>query len=129
MIHSMDGIIDAKDTNQKVTIGNGQSIHETKKGKLRAYYVSKDGEKKKILLHNVEVVPDLAPFNSFSITAALESGIKLGNEGKQIYLKRGDFHLKFDHEISTKGGYVAGVKVIPRHTAITEIATPAMSIG
>jgi hypothetical protein len=41
MVHSMDGIIDARDTNQKVTIGNGQSIHATKRGKLRAYNVSK----------------------------------------------------------------------------------------
>jgi hypothetical protein len=79
MVHSMDGIIDVKDMNQKVTIGNGQSIHATKIGKLRASYVSKDSEKKKIVLHNVKVVPDLAPSNLFSITAVLESGFKLGN--------------------------------------------------
>ena len=42
-------------------------------------------------MKNVKRVPDLAPYNLFSITWALNNGFQLGNKGKIVTLKNGDF--------------------------------------
>jgi hypothetical protein len=129
MVHSANLLTDI---NEKITIGNGKYITATQIGKLRGYHVSKDGKKQKMILHDVKVVPKLAPFNLFSITRALNKGFILGNDGKTITVKKGSFNLKFDHEIKTKSGYVAGAMIVPRYTTNrneTEVATPTMARG
>ena len=128
MVHSEDGMTDVKETKSKVTIRNGHTIPATMIGNLKAKYVDQEGNEKNIILHDVKVVPDLAPFNLFSMTTALARGFKLGNEGKQIYVQKDGFKLKFDHEIKTKAGYVAGAKIIPR-TELTNIAAPIIDKG
>jgi hypothetical protein len=133
MVHSEDGLFDVEETKGIVTIGNGKTIPTTMVGKLRATYFAKNGEKRNIVLDNVKVVPDLAPFNLFSITTALARGYKLGNDGKHIYVEKGDFRLKFDQEIKTTSGCVAGTRIMPRiepeqdhEEAVANIAAPAM---
>ena len=134
MVHSEAGLFDVEETKGIVTIGNGKTIPTTMVGKLRATYYAKNGAKRDIVLDSVKVVPDLAPFNLFSITTVLARGYKLGNDGKQIYVEKGDFRLKFDQEIETTSGYVAGAKIIPRlnpeqEQAVANIAAPAMERG
>ena len=58
----------------------------------------------------MKLVPDLAPYNLFSITWALNNGFQLGNKGRTITLTKGNFTLSFDQEIQTKSGYLAGVE-------------------
>jgi hypothetical protein len=94
MVHSANLLNDATDINEKITIGNGKYITATQIGKHCGYHVSKDGKKQKMILHDVKVVPDLAPFNLFSITSALDKGFELGNDGKTITVKKGNFNLK-----------------------------------
>jgi hypothetical protein len=80
-----------------------------------------------MMFHDVKVAPELAPSNLFSITSALNTGFILGNDGKTITVKKGSFNLKFDHEIKTKSGYVAGAMIEPHYTTNrnkTEVATP-----
>jgi hypothetical protein len=132
MVHSANLLIDATDINEKITIGNGKYITATEIGKLCGYHVSKDGKKQKIILHDVKVVPELAPFNLFSTTSALDKGFELRNDGKTITVKEGNFNLKFDHEIKTRSGFVAGAMIVPRFTTNkngTEVPTPAMARG
>ena len=59
-------------------------------------------------------MPDLAPFNLFSITRALSGGCRLGNEGEIITVTTKDgFKLAFDQKIRTKTGYVGAVEILP----------------
>ena len=74
----------------------------------------KDGTERHVTLKNVKVIPQLAPYNLFCITWALNRGFKLGNDGKQITLSKDDFVLKFNRKITTSSGYVAAVELIPR---------------
>ena len=131
MVHSEKGMFDVTSANENVTIGNGHKIAVTKVGKLRATYIPKEGKEQKIVLHQVKVIPELAPYNLFSLTAALDNDFKIGNEGKQIYLVKGNFKLKFDREIKTRGGYVAGAKIVPREEELntTNMANPALTRG
>ena len=58
-------------------------------------------------------MPQLAPFNLFSITHALSLGFNLGNDKEKIFIQKKDFKLVFDHWIETKIGYVVGTNIIP----------------
>jgi hypothetical protein len=83
-----------------------------------------DGTIMNIVLNNVKYVPNLAPYNLFSITQALSSGWMLGNEGKIILLKNGKPVLKFNKMLKTKSGYVNGKEILPR--VDDNIAAPAL---
>ena len=98
---------------ENVTVGNGGKAKAIKIGKKRVEVRNKDGTIERVILNNVKVVPELAPYSLFSITWALNHGFKLGNEGKTITLSKGNFLLKFDNEIQTHGGYLAGVEMTP----------------
>ncbi|KAG9288839.1 hypothetical protein G9A89_021667 [Geosiphon pyriformis] len=43
-----------------------------------------------------------------------ELGFSLGNKGKTITLTKGGYEIKFDHNISTKNGWLGAVKMVPR---------------
>ena len=58
------------------------------------------------------------------MTNSIDKGHKLGNEGRNIAIRKGDFKLKFDHIIKTKSGHVCGVATRPRNEE--EIATPTL---
>jgi hypothetical protein len=86
-----------------------------------------DGTIMNVVLNNVKYVPNLAPYNLFSITQAILSGWMLGNEGKSILLKNGKSVLKFNKMLKTKSGYVGGGEILPR--VDDNIAAPALSPG
>ena len=52
----------------------------------------------------------------------IDKGHELGNEGRNITIKKGGFKIKFDHVISTKSGYVCGVETKGKVT--DDFATP-----
>ena len=114
MVHSDDGLFNAREINEPVTFGNGQTVMAVKIGDKRMILKQKDGIERCIILKNVKMIPKLAPYNLFSITWALNRGFKLGNDGKQITLSKDDFVMKFDREITTNTGYVAAVELKPR---------------
>jgi hypothetical protein len=86
-----------------------------------------DGTIMNVVLNNVKYVPNLVPYNLFSITQAISSGWMLGNEGKTILLKNGKSVLKFNKILKTKSGYVGGAEILPR--VDDNIAAPALSPG
>ena len=125
MTGSLAGMFDLQDIQESITVGNGQCTKATKIGKKRGTVKTMDGKQRDIVLTNVKYVPDLAPYNLFSITYALSNGFMIGNKGETIYLKKGDFVLTFDKKIPTKTGYVAAVDIAPRDDA-TELAAPTL---
>ena len=113
-------MFNVKEIEEPITVGNGQTIMATKIGDKRLLLKQKDGTKRRVTLKNVKVIPQLAPYNLFSITWALNRGFKLGNDGKQITLSKDNFVLKFDREITTSSGYVAAVELIPQGSGTYE---------
>ena len=118
MVNSDEGMFDCTDIDEYITVGNGGKVRATKIGKKKLTLKQKDGSTTSILMKNVKLVPDLAPYNLFSITWALNNGFQLGNKGKIITLKKGDFTMSFDQEIHTKSGYLVGVEMVPRDTTL-----------
>jgi hypothetical protein len=127
MVHSDEGMYDIKSIKEKITIGNGQYIEALKIGKKKGMIKLDDGIIMNVVLNNVKYVPNLAPYNLFSITQAISSGWMLGNEGKSILLENGKSVLKFNKMFKTKSGYVGGVEILPR--VDDNIAAPALSPG
>ena len=114
--------------NESITLGDGRTLKCKKRGKKRVIVVQRDGTRKKIVLENVKYVPGLAPYNLFSVTAAIRKGFEIGNKGDFIFLKKGNFELLFDHVVETKTGYVVGVNMLP-DTTQTAMANPAIEAG
>jgi len=126
MIGRLDGMSDLIDIDESITVGNGQKIKATKMGTMSGMVKMPDGKIRKVSLRNCKYVPQLAPFNLFSITHALSHGFNLGNDKENIFIQKGDFKLVFDQRIETKTGYVVGTKIIPNNEH-TELATPTIS--
>ena len=105
---SMEGMRKLKD-NDKVTVGDGTSIVAEKIGDKSITIVQEDGAERDVVLSGCKYVTKLEPFNLFSLTYSVDMGFKLGNEGKNITIRKGDFKLKFDRIINTKSGYVCEV--------------------
>ena len=122
---SLEGMVDCLKIHEYVTVGNGKAVQATligtKKGRIRM----PDGSLKTICLHGCKYVPDLAPFNLFSITRALSGGCRLGNEGEVITITKDGFRLAFDQKIRTKTGYVGAVEILPLEC--DEVAAPALA--
>jgi hypothetical protein len=127
MVHSDEGMYDVKSIKEKITIGNGQNIEALKIGKKKGMIKLDDGTIMNVMLNNVKNVPNLAPYNLFSITQAISSGWMLGNEGKTILLKNGKSVLKLNKMLKTKSGYVGGAEILSR--VDDNIAAPALSPG
>ena len=121
---SLEGMVDCLKIHENVTIGNGQAVKATMIGTKKGRVKMPDGSYKSIALYGCKYVPDLAPFNVFSITRALSGGCKLGNNGETITITKGNFTLSFDYKICTKTGYVAAVEILPVENE--EVAAPLL---
>ena len=128
MTSSLSGMTDIVDINEKITVGNGQVIRATKMGTMNGIVRTSDGTMRKVSLFQCKYVPELAPFNLFSITHALSRGFELGNDGEKIFIRKGDFKMMFDRRIGTKSGYVVGIEIVPRDGP-TELANPTLADG
>jgi len=113
MTGSLAGLTDIEEINETITVGNGETIKATKMGTLYGRVRASDGTMQRVKLYQCKYVPDLAPFNLFSITHALSTGCDLGNDGEKIFIRKGDFKLVFDKRINTRSGYVLGTEIMP----------------
>jgi len=90
----MEGMRNLKDLNDdRVTVGDGTSIVAEKIGDKIITIVQEDGVERDVILYGCKYVPKLGPFSLFSLTCSIDKGYKLGNEGKNIILRKGDFKL------------------------------------
>jgi len=107
---SIEGMTNLKELkNDRVTVGDGTSILAENIGNKNITILQEDGEEWDVVLRGCKYVPKLGPFSLFSLTNSVDKGFKLGNEGKNITIRKGDLKLKFDRIINTKSGYVCGV--------------------
>ena len=113
MTGTLEGMTDIEEINETITVGNGEVIKATKMGTLNGMVKASDGTMRKVKLFQCKYVPDLAPFNLFSITHALSNGCDLGNDGEKIFIRKGSFKLVFDQRINTRSGYVVGTEIVP----------------
>ena len=107
-----DGLINVRDINEKIKFGDGSTLNAVKVGDLPVVVEQRSGKKVRATLGNIKVVPKMI-CNLFSILSCLRKGWSLGNEGKLIKLTKGKTQIKFDQELETKTGYLAGVKMTP----------------
>ena len=111
MTGDLAGMTNLRDCNVQVKIANGGLATATKIGDKKCHVFDKKGEKHNMTLAECECVPDLGTLNLWSLTKGLNNGHSLGNKGKFITMKKGNFKLVFDEEVKTRNGYVCGVKV------------------
>ena len=112
MVTKDDGLINVRNINEKIKFGDGSTLNAVKIGDLPVVVEHKSGKRVRATLENVKVVPNMI-CNLFSILSCLTKGWNLGNEGKFIKLTKGKIQIKFDQELGTKTGYLAGVKMTP----------------
>ena len=129
MTGSLQGMENIRDHVEDVTIGNGEKMKTSKIGdKVLTWKNNTTGEEVCVRLHNVRYVPEMGPFNLFSITYALSKGFTLGNEGQIIWLKKDGRKLMFDSILTTKFGYVCGAELFYCEDK-AEIAKPSLNEG
>ena len=95
--------------NVKITIGDGNDLKATHKGKKKLMVIQPDNRAIPITIQDVYYVPGLH-CNLFSITSALSGGAKLGNEGLHLTLSKKNSKIIFDQVIKNSTGYVVGIK-------------------
>jgi len=74
---------------------------------------NKKGEYVNLVLKDYKVVPDLL-IHLFSLTKAIGSGWQIGNQGKDIFIKKNDHKIIFDQRVTTDKGYLTGCELHPR---------------
>jgi hypothetical protein len=99
------GLFDVKDINEKITVGNGESMKAIKVGSLKCHVIQLNGSSVDVTLKGVRYVPELW-VNLFSISKALKNGCDLSNKGLMIILKKGSVSVTFDRVIKTVNGSV-----------------------
>jgi len=113
LVGSDKGMYNCKSINDEVIVGNGKGIQATKIGSLKMLVKQEDGKEHVITLHGVKYVPELGPYNLFSLTTAMKKGYQLGSCDKAITLSKGSFQMAFDTAIITKSSWLAAVEMIP----------------
>ena len=112
---SDDGMVDWEEINEPIKLADNKTIWAKKKGTIPLRVIPEDGsEEYDAEMKDVYYVPELGPYNLFSITMALDKGFSLGNKGKTITLTKGGYEIKFDRNIATKNGWLGAVKMVPR---------------
>jgi hypothetical protein len=104
------GLFDIKDINEKMTVGNGESMKAIKVGSLKCHVIQLNDSSVNVTLKEVKFVPELW-VNLFSISKALKNGFDLSNKGLMISLKKGSVFITFDRVIKTVNGSISGIKM------------------
>jgi hypothetical protein len=108
---TIDGMFNIKDINEKVSVGNGEKMVETKVGSLRRCIIQIDGSTLDIVINDVKFLPELCA-NLFKVNKALKNGFKLSNKNENISLTKGSASIIFDRIIKILDGTVSGVKMV-----------------
>ena len=114
MTHDLRGLFDVRENESNIQIGDGNEMKTTAVGKYRGTIVQEDGSKLTVILEDVSYVPGLV-CNLFSITAAMNKGWKLLNEGKILKMTKDGKNVRFDQVIDKNRGHLCGVKIMRRN--------------
>jgi hypothetical protein len=77
------GLFDAKDINEKITVGNGESMKAIKVGSLKCYVIQLNGSSVNMTLKEINYVSELW-VNLFSISKAPKNRFDLSKKGLMI---------------------------------------------
>lgn len=77
-----------------LSLGSGKIMEAVKRGNMKAWIPEPSGKLSWIMLYDVLVVPGLTS-NLISLTRLLRKGLKLGNDGKEIYVRHKNYELRF----------------------------------
>jgi hypothetical protein len=108
---------------EEITVGNGTKMLAKEVGSLSDTVQPKNGDKFVVVLQNVKFVPDLW-VNQYQ--QGLEEWVNLGNEDVVMKLMKGNTTSYFDIIVSTKNGFVSGIKLIPM---LGNISTTSVEIN
>ena len=112
MCNDDTGMYNCKMINEEIKVGSGKAIVATKVGKLKVRIAQTNGQVAVVTLSNVKYVPGLW-CNLFSLTAALDKGFNLGNQGRIITLSKGGAMIGFDRVFPTNTGFIMAVEMTP----------------
>ena len=118
---SIEGMFDVKDIEEKITVGNGDSVMATKVGSLKRRVLQIDSSTLEITIKEVKFVPNLCA-NLFSINKAIKNGFNLSNKGTSICLTKGSSSITFDRVIKTLSGTISGIKMVPNDSSVAYAA-------
>jgi hypothetical protein len=109
----VEGLIDVKEINESLKIGNGDSMKATKIGNLKYVVTQINGDKFTVTLNDFKYVSSLC-VNSFSLNKALKKeGIRVRNDRVVVSLNYKHVKLTFDRVIHATDGCVTGVLMKP----------------
>jgi hypothetical protein len=120
------GLFDVKDINEKIIVGNGESMKAIKVGSLKCHVIQLNGSSVDVILNKIKYVPELW-VNLFSISKALKNGFDLSNKGLTISLKKGPVSVTFDKVIKTVNGSISGVKMTTYDPSVSYIAKVSLT--
>ena len=120
MTNDDSGMFDMRTIDEEITSGSGKPMTATKIGSNRVKSIQCDGTMQFFMMTNVKYVPELC-CKLFSLTAAIDKGLKIGNEGRVLTLRKGNFKIAFDKIIKKKTGFVTGIDLITRTEEINNI--------
>jgi hypothetical protein len=106
---------------EKITVGNGNSMTATKVGSLKRRVIQLDGSVLNITINKDKFVPKLCA-NLFSINKAIKNGFSLSNKGTSICLTKGSASITFDRVINALSGTISGIKMIGNESPVASIA-------
>ncbi len=98
IVNSNEGLYDYTVIHKPVKIGDVMKV-----GKLRVYFEKEGKEQVKLILDNVQYIPNFW-VNLFSLMVAMSKSCTISNEGQAISLK-----LKFNDKIKTQNGFVCRI--------------------
>jgi hypothetical protein len=116
-----------KDMNEKITVGNGESMKAIKVGSLKCHVIQLDSSTVDVTLKEVKYVPELW-MNLFRISKALKKGFDLSNKGLMISLEKGSVSVTFDTVIKTVNGSIYGVKMTTYYPSVAYLAKGSLTV-
>ncbi|CAJ1945008.1 unnamed protein product [Cylindrotheca closterium] len=95
---------------EEIKVGSGKTIVATKIGKLKLRVKQTNGKVIMMVLTKVKFVPELW-CNLFSLTAAMDKGFDLGNQGRIITVTHGSTTIGFDRIFPTSSGFIMAAEM------------------
>jgi hypothetical protein len=107
---SMEGLTEAKEIDESIMIGNGDSMKAIMIENLKCTVTQMKGEKFTVALNDVKYVSNLC-VNSYSLSKALKKGFNVSNYDVLVSFNYKHVKLTFDYVINAKDGFVTGVLI------------------
>lgn len=86
---------------EQVEVGDGTTIKITKIGEFHGTYEDEHGFEHEIVIQDVGLIPSFN-IKLLILTNVIDKGFKIGNDGRNITIKKTDMELNFNEIIETE---------------------------